>query len=74
MSNFIIAVWNANGMNQYIHEIKAFIADQNIDIMLISKTQLTDKNYVCIPNYTIYNTNHPAKTLGGGSAIVIIYI
>ena len=71
MSNIIIAVWNANGMHQHIHEIKAFIADQNIDIMLISETHLTEKSFVRIPNYTIYNTNHPAKTARGGSAIII---
>ena len=57
-------------MHQHIHEIKAF-ADQNIDIMLISETHLTDKSYVRISNNTTYNINHPAKTARGGSAIVI---
>ena len=71
MSNIIIAVWNANGMQQHIYEIKAFIQDQNVDIMLTSETHLRDKSYISILNYTIYNINHPAKTVCGGSAIVI---
>ena len=43
-------------MQQHIHEIKALIADQNIDIVLISQTHLTDKSYVSIINRIIWNT------------------
>ena len=71
MSNIKIAIWNANGLIQHIQEIKAFVSNQNIDIMLISETHLTDKSHVIIPNYSIYNTNHPANTAQGASAIVI---
>lgn len=71
MSKIKIAVWNANGLNQHIHEIKAFIAVQNIDIMLVSETHLTNKSYVTLPNFSIYNTNHPANTARGGSAVLI---
>ena len=71
MSSLRIAVWNANGLAQHILELVAFIADQKIDIMLISETHFTEKSYVCVPNYTIYNTNHPAKTARGGSAIIV---
>ena len=71
MSNLNIAVWNANGLAQHILELRTFAIDQNIDIMLVSETHLTDKSYITIPNYTIYNTNHPAKTARGGSAVIV---
>ena len=71
MSAIKIAVWNANGLAQHILELWAFMSEENIDVMLVSETHLTDKNFLSIPNYTLYNTNHPAKTAPGGSAIIL---
>ena len=71
MASINIAVWNANGLMQHIHEVRAFLTKRNIDIFLISETHFTDKSYIQIPNYSIYWTNHPAKTAGGGSAVII---
>ena len=71
MNHLKIAVSNANGLVQHIQEIKAFIQEKNIDVMLISETHLTDKNFINVPNFYLYNTNHPAKTARGGSAIII---
>jgi DNA-binding LacI/PurR family transcriptional regulator len=33
-----IAVWNANGLQQHAQELKTFLYDQNIDIIMISET------------------------------------
>lgn len=66
-----IVLWNANGLQQHAHELKAFIAANNVDIMLISETHFTNKNYVHIPNYKLYITNHPAGTARGGTAVII---
>ena len=71
MASINIAVWNANGLMQHIHEVRAFLTERNIDIFLISETHFTDKSYIQIQNYSIYWTNHPAKTAGGGSAVII---
>lgn len=70
-STLKIAVWNANGLCRHAQEIKTFLNLQNIDIMLISETHFTSKSYLKIPNYTIYNTNHPDGRARGGSAIII---
>ena len=66
-----IAVWNANGLAQRTLELKAFLVDQNIDVMMISETHFTKKNYLKIHNYKVYNTNHPDGKAHGGTAIII---
>lgn len=66
-----IAVWNANGLTHHILELRAFISENNIDIMLISETHFTNKSFVKIQGYTIYTTNHPAGTARGGTAVII---
>ena len=71
MSETKLAFWNANGLQQHLLELKAFIADKNLEIVLISETHFTEKNYVRIPHYKIYHTNQPAGTARGGSAIIV---
>ena len=66
-----IALWNANGLAQRSLELKTFIINQDIDIMLVSETHFTRKNYMKIPQYTIYNTNHPDDKAHGGTALII---
>ena len=39
--------------------------------MLISETHFTNKNYIKIPNYTIYDTMHPSGRAQGGTAVII---
>lgn len=66
-----IALWNANGLGQHSQEVKIFLINQNIDIMLISETHFTNKSYIKIPQYTIYDTKHPDGTGHGGTAVII---
>ena len=66
-----VAIWNANGLAQKSLEVKTFIKNENIDIMLISETHFTKKNYIKIPRYRVYNTNHPDGKAHGGTAIII---
>jgi hypothetical protein len=47
------------------------IQNQQVDIMLISETHFTIKSYFKIPNYAIYDTQHPDGTAHGGIAILI---
>jgi hypothetical protein len=67
-----IVLWNANGLAQHTEEVKHNIQTQQVDIMLISETHFTTKSYFKIPNYTIYDTQHPDGTAHGGTAIIII--
>lgn len=72
MDNFIrIALWNANGLSQHKQEVEAFLKEQKIDILLVSETHFTDRNYFNIQKYKTYNTNHPDGTAHGGTAVII---
>lgn len=66
-----IAVWNSNGLTNHIQEIKIFLDEKKIDVMLISEAHLTDKNYIKIPKYTVHYTKHPNDKAHGGTAIII---
>ena len=66
-----LTIWNANGLSKHKNELQAFLRDQNIDIMLISETHFTKKNYIKFNRYNVYHTMHPNGTAHGGSAIVI---
>ncbi|KAL7291223.1 hypothetical protein TKK_0014836 [Trichogramma kaykai] len=39
--------------------------------MLISETHFTNKSYLKIPNYIIYDTQHPSGRAHGGTALII---
>lgn len=71
MNQIKIAIWNANGLTQHKLEVQSFIVNQNIDIMLISETHFTQKNYFKIKGYSIYDTKHPDGKGHGGAAIII---
>ena len=66
-----LAVWNANGLCQHVQEVKTFLQIHNIDIMLISETHFTEKSFIKIPRYNIYNTNHPDGKAHGGTALIV---
>jgi len=54
-----IILWNANGLAQHTEEVKNYIQNQQVDIMLISETHLTTRSYFKIPNYAIMTRNTP---------------
>ena len=64
-------LWNANGLAQHAAEVKTYIQNQKADIMLTFETHFTTKSYIKIPNYIIYDTQHPDGTAHGGTAIII---
>lgn len=66
-----IALWNADGLPQHKLEVEKFLKLQRIDILLISETHFTKKNYFKIAGYNIYDSQHPSGSARGGSAIII---
>lgn len=66
-----ITAWNANGLCQHAQEIKLFLNTNNVDILLVSETRMTENSNFNIFNYKIYKTNHPDGTAHGGSAVII---
>lgn len=71
INNIKIALWNANGLAQRSQELKLFITENKIDVVLLSETHFTDRSFFKIPHYTIYDTKHPDGTAHGGTAIII---
>lgn len=69
--NFKIAVWNANGLVNHGPEISVFLKEYEIDILLISETHFTNRSYLKLHNYIIYDTKHPDGSAHGGSAVII---
>lgn len=67
----IISIWNANGLAQRTLELKTFIEMNDIDIMLISETHFTSKNYLKIPYYSVHTSNNPNGRAHGGTALII---
>ena len=65
------AQWNANSLQNHKEEIKLFLNQNFIDIILISETHFTTKNYFSIPRYKLYYTSHPDGTAYGGTAVLI---
>jgi len=65
------AQWNANGLQIHREEIKLFLNQNFTDILLISETHFTTKNYFSIPRYKLYYTNHPDGTAHISTAILI---
>ena len=66
-----LVLWNANGLAQHTEEVTNYVQNQQVDIMLISETHFTTRSYFKIPNYAIYDTQHPDGTERGGTAILI---
>ena len=66
-----IALWNANGLAQHKFELELFLTQQQIDVMLISETHFTDKNYLKIHGYNFYHTQHPSGKAHGGTGNII---
>jgi len=58
-------------LQNHKEEIKLFLKQNFIDILLISETHFTAKNYFSIPRYKLYYTDHPDVIAHGGTAILI---
>lgn len=66
-----IGIWNANGLCNHALELKTFLREKEIDIMMISETHFTVRSYLNVPNYVLYSTKHPDGTAHGGTAILV---
>jgi len=58
-------------LQNHKEEITLFLKQNFIDILLISETHFTTKNYFSIPRYKLYYANHPDGTAHRGTAILI---
>jgi hypothetical protein len=58
-------------LQNHKEEIILFLQQNYIDKLLISETHFTTKNYIRIPRYKVYYSDHPDGTAHGGTAILI---
>lgn len=66
-----ISQWNANGLSDKRQEMEVFLRINKVDIMLISESRFTDKNYFKISGYSCYFTNHPSGNAQGGTGVLV---
>jgi len=52
-------------------ELRLFLIDNSIDIMLITETHMRPGLKMYLPGYDQFFANHPSNTAKGGSAILI---
>jgi hypothetical protein len=72
MAKFLqLALWNANGLAQHTEELRTFIWNQNINVLLISGIHLIENKLSKLPNYALYHTNYPAGIVWGATAMMI---
>jgi hypothetical protein len=51
--------------------VEVFLNAQKTDILLMSETHFTERNYINISNYIAYDTKHPDGRAHAGSAIIV---
>jgi len=71
MSFLRISTWNANGVSQHKLELAQFLPDNQIDVMMLLETHLTNKYNFQLRGYSFYGTNHPNGKAHGGTGILI---
>lgn len=47
------AVWNANSLAQHIQAFKMFLVKNDIDIVLMTESYMSDKSFINILKYSI---------------------
>lgn len=66
-----IVTWNANGILSKLPIFEVFLNSHEIDICLLTETHLTNKNYLNIKGYKVYNAFCPGNTARGGCSVII---
>lgn len=71
MTTLRIATWNINGLTPNQSELEVLIANNKLDVVLISEAHCTEKSNIKIKGCNTYLTYHPDGTGHAGTAIVI---
>ncbi|KAL4104201.1 hypothetical protein QTP88_019510 [Uroleucon formosanum] len=66
-----ILLWNANGITNNTEELKLVLAEENIDIVFISKSRLFSSSKFKIFGYDCLQANHPDDLAHAGAALLI---
>ena len=71
MNSLRICYWIANYLTQHKNEVQQFLQMQEIDVLLISETNFTQKNCFRVNGYYTYDTKNPSGRACGGTEILI---
>lgn len=69
-----VLFWNANSLSNQINELREYVTENNIDVILIQETKLPSFLSVKISNYIFYHTDRPTTpgiSPQGGTGIYI---
>lgn len=69
-----IAHWNANGLKEKVGELKIFLQEHDIDVMLINETKFTGKSKFKIPGYECFRKDRQQiNEANPGGGVLILY-
>lgn len=68
-----VLFWNANSLSNQINELREYVSENNIDVILIQETKLPSFLSVKISNYIFYHTDRPT-TPGIPPKVVPVFI
>ena len=71
ISTLILGHWNANGLYGNINELRQFICDHRVDIMLINEVRLNSDKIVNVHGYRCIRKDKNSKGTGGGVMIFV---
>ncbi|BES92288.1 Hypothetical protein NTJ_05096 [Nesidiocoris tenuis] len=66
-----VSTWNCRGLNNKYFELKTFLSQYDIDILLATETKLATGINFAMPGYSVYRADHPSGRRKGGSLILI---
>nr|P21328.1 RecName: Full=RNA-directed DNA polymerase from mobile element jockey; AltName: Full=Reverse transcriptase [Drosophila melanogaster]AAA28675.1 ORF2, reverse transcriptase (put.); putative [Drosophila melanogaster] len=66
-----IGLWNARGLTRGSEELRIFLSDHDIDVMLTTETHMRVGQRIYLPGYLMYHAHHPSGNSRGGSAVII---
>lgn len=59
------AIWNANGIISKKNELRFYLSNEKIDLIIISETKLKPNVAFKIPNYLVYRKDREINRGGG---------
>ena len=68
--NLEFVTWNANGVKNKINDLRDFIEEQDLDLVLLTETHLNAGDRLRIRNFKTYRSDR-VDYRGGGTAIIV---
>lgn len=70
---YSLKVKKTSGFYQRSQELRTFLIDKKVDIMLISETYFTERNHIRIPGFTVCDSKRLNGSTHDGTAVLLKY-